>query len=250
MTSILIPGTLTDADLPADADLKTYLAGLSSVVYWGQADASHVTLASGAVSALKNVKGGSIEFAQATAGSRGSLAVQAGLDGYDAVTLDGTNDFYTYNDTFDFSGAFSVVTLATLTSLATQQTLINQYTGVSQQTGLIKVAGGGTAIFYHRGASVSAGVTYAAGVPGLFIGSFSGGTLRARSGAGSTASIAASGSVATGPLTLGKHPSFGLFWGGWLADVMLLNVDVLAAGNEQLLADITTYFRETYGLAI
>lgn len=252
MSTILVPDTFTDTSLPVDSDLRTFLAAKSELHSWFQADIDYATVASGAVSSLKTLKPASaIALAQATAANRGVLSAKAAIGGYDALDFDGSNDRYDLATAPDFSNPFSVVMLAQVTSLAASNNLFGRFTGPAQQTTIQSGTFG--LLYYQGGASgtIANAANFAAGVPHLIIAGASGGVARAKADNLAPVTFAAAGAASSAAIAIGALSSGGAApLGGWVSDVMIFAADLLAAGNETLLANVRAYFAGTYGLPL
>lgn len=247
MSSIIIPGSFDNEDLPVDLDLKAELIAHANLTYWAQADASTVTLASGLIVDWLNLKGGAKKFSQGTAGIRAALSADATL-GYDVgVFSSADGDYYDFSEAPDLTGAFSFVCLAKAATLGATKALMSQYVGASQQTSLF-LSSSNIISLGHRGTNLTNGTYSVADVWKLFIASGDATHSRLKVDDGSIVSGAVSGSAASGNFALGSIGNHSSKWNGSIADAQLWNIDLLDGTHADLLADVVQYFRGTYGL--
>lgn len=252
MSSIIIPATFTDTSLPIDTDLASYISARSELHSWFQADTDRATIASGAVASLKTLKAASsVTLDQATADYRGTLSAKAAIAGYEALNFDGANDRYAFSDMPDFSTAFSIVLLLSAPTPTGSKNIFGRFTAANQQTTLQL---GTVGLFYYTNnasATILPAAEFVADTPMLVMLSWSGNVGRAKVNNRALQTFAATGSASAAAAALGSLSSAGANpFLGWISDVMVFTSDLLAAGNESLLATVRAYFAGTYGLDI
>lgn len=260
MSRIICAGAFADTSLPVDGDLKSILLSDARLTDWWQADSQSATESGGAIVAFLNlVSGRGALNLLGGSGNIPALETNADFAGYQVANFKVASGSRRYAFS-QYPGApadFSYVWFGTVAPSATNQKLwyIEGATvGVGPLFAQITAnASGNLAVSSFIG-SPAGGLTLVNPATeikteqrALIIVSASGGTLRARYNSGAVQS------VARGPFTAGANAWLGAkdnalepFRAGVFSDFLRLDVDALAAGNEDLLALIDGYFAGTY----
>lgn len=260
MSRIICDGEFADTSLPVDGDLKSILLADAHLTDWWQADSQSATEADGTIAAFLNlVSGRGALNLLGGSGNIPALETSADFAGYQVANFKAASGSRRYVFA-QYPGApddFSYVWFGTVAPSATNQKLL-YVEGATQGVGplfaqITANASGNLAVSAFIG-SPAGGLTLVNPATevkteqqALIIVSSSGGTLRARYNSGAVQS------VARGPFAAGINAWLGAkdnalepFRAGVFSDLMRLDVDILAAGNEDLLAMVSGYFAGTY----
>ncbi|MCQ8497478.1 hypothetical protein JEK36_25395 [Klebsiella pneumoniae] len=251
MPGIVVAQNFNNTALPAGESLASALIADSGVKNWFQADANSVTLSGNDIVSFNDRKGTASKLTRADA-ANGATLVSNAFGQYSGVRFNASESDRSLfsGDVLDLTQPFSWSGVATLRALAASSNLCGTFTSSSVRAILnVSPTTNAGKLQFLYGSATCVGPTLDLNTPFAFVCGYDGTNIFLRVN-GVMASVAAAGSPSSSAFALGALPGGSQFWDGDVSDLFLCTVAMNTSAGASLLAKLTAFYKDVYGLTL
>ncbi|EIX9087179.1 hypothetical protein QIG86_02175 [Klebsiella pneumoniae] len=251
MPGIVVAQNFNNTALPAGESLASALIADSGVKNWFQADANSVTLSGNDIVSFNDRKGTASKLTRADA-ANGATLVSNAFGQYSGARFNASESDRSLfsGDVLDLTQPFSWSGVATLRALAASSNLCGTFTSSSVRAILnVSPTTNAGKLQFLYGSATCVGPTLDLNTPFAFVCGYDGTNIFLRVN-GVMASVAAAGSPSSSAFALGALPGGSQFWDGDVSDLFLCTVAMNTSAGASLLAKLTAFYKDVYGLTL
>ncbi|EMX0086788.1 hypothetical protein AAEV22_004496 [Escherichia coli] len=251
MPGIVVAQNFNNTALPAGESLASALIADSGVKNWFQADANSVTLSGNDIVSFNDRKGTASKLTRADA-AKGATLVSNAFGQYSGARFNAAESDRSLfsGDVLDLTQPFSWSGVATLRALAASSNLCGTFTSSSVRAILnVSPTTNAGKLQFLYGSATCVGPTLDLDTPFAFVCGYDGTNIFLRVN-GVMASVAAAGSPSSSAFALGALPGGSQFWDGDVSDLFLCTVAMNTSAGASLLAKLTAFYEDVYGLTL
>ncbi|HBX2620859.1 TPA: hypothetical protein MHT91_28345 [Klebsiella pneumoniae] len=251
MPGIVVAQNFNNTALPAGESLASALIADSGVKNWFQADANSVTLSGNDIASFNDRKGTASKLTRADA-ANGATLVSNAFGQYSGARFNASESDRSLfsGDVLDLTQPFSWSGVATLRALAASSNLCGTFTSSSVRAILnVSPTTNAGKLQFLYGSATCVGPTLDLNTPFAFVCGYDGTNIFLRVN-GVMASVAAAGSPSSSAFALGALPGGSQFWDGDVSDLFLCTVAMNTSAGASLLAKLTAFYEDVYGLTL
>lgn len=251
MPGIIVAQNFNNTALPAGESLASALIADSGVKNWFQADANSVTLSGNDIVSFNDRKGTASKLTRADA-ANGATLVSNAFGQYSGARFNASESDRSLfsGDVLDLTQPFSWSGVATLRALAASSNLCGTFTSSSVRAILnVSPTTNAGKLQFLYGSATCVGPTLDLDTPFAFVCGYDGTNIFLRVN-GVMASVAAAGSPSSSAFALGALPGGSQFWDGDVSDLFLCTVAMNTSAGASLLAKLTAFYKDVYGLTL
>ncbi|EIX9136909.1 hypothetical protein MLE59_001698 [Klebsiella pneumoniae] len=251
MPGIVVAQNFNNTALPAGESLASALIADSGVKNWFQADANSVTLSGNDIVSFNDRKGTASKLTRADA-ANGATLVSNAFGQYSGARFNASESDRSLfsGDVLDLTQPFSWSGVATLRALAASSNLCGTFTSSSVRAILnVSPTTNAGKLQFLYGSATCVGPTLDLNTPFAFVCGYDGTNIFLRVN-GVMASVAAAGSPSSSAFALGALPGGSQFWDGDVSDLFLCTVAMNTSAGASLLAKLTAFYEDVYGLTL
>ncbi|MGK1676423.1 hypothetical protein ACRE97_24030 [Klebsiella pneumoniae] len=251
MPGIVVAQNFKNNALPAGESLASALIADSGVKNWFQADANSVTLSGNDIVSFNDRKGTASKLTRADA-ANGATLVSNAFGQYSGARFNASESDRSLfsGDVLDLTQPFSWSGVATLRALAASSNLCGTFTSSSVRAILnVSPTTNAGKLQFLYGSATCVGPTLDLNTPFAFVCGYDGTNIFLRVN-GVMASVAAAGSPSSSAFALGALPGGSQFWDGDVSDLFLCTVAMNTSAGASLLAKLTAFYKDVYGLTL
>ena len=251
MPGIVVAQNFNNTALPAGESLASALIADSGVKNWFQADANSVTLSGNDIVSFNDRKGTASKLTRADA-AKGATLVSNAFGQYSGARFNAAESDRSLfsGDVLDLTQPFSWSGVATLRALAASSNLCGTFTSSSVRAILnVSPTTNAGKLQFLYGSATCVGPTLDLNTPFAFVCGYDGTNIFLRVN-GVMASVAAAGSPSSSAFALGALPGGSQFWDGDVSDLFLCTVAMNTSAGASLLAKLTAFYKDVYGLTL
>ncbi|ENZ8715544.1 hypothetical protein ACHBI6_001925 [Klebsiella aerogenes] len=251
MPGIVVAQNFNNTALPAGESLASALIADSGVKNWFQADANSVTLSGNDIASFNDRKGTASKLTRADA-AKGATLVSNAFGQYSGARFNAAESDRSLfsGDVLDLTQPFSWSGVATLRALAASSNLCGTFTSSSVRAILnVSPTTNAGKLQFLYGSATCVGPTLDLNTPFAFVCGYDGTNIFLRVN-GVMASVAAAGSPSSSAFALGALPGGSQFWDGDVSDLFLCTVAMNTSAGASLLAKLTAFYKDVYGLTL
>ncbi|HIF4856894.1 TPA: hypothetical protein ACX14C_000259 [Klebsiella pneumoniae] len=251
MPGIVVAQNFNNTALPAGESLASALIADSGVKNWFQADANSVTLSGNDIASFNDRKGTASKLTRADA-ANGATLVSNAFGQYSGARFNASESDRSLfsGDVLDLTQPFSWSGVATLRALAASSNLCGTFTSSSVRAILnVSPTTNAGKLQFLYGSATCVGPTLDLNTPFAFVCGYDGTNIFLRVN-GVMASVAAAGSPSSSAFALGALPGGSQFWDGDVSDLFLCTVAMNTSAGASLLAKLTAFYKDVYGLTL
>jgi hypothetical protein len=251
MPGIIVAQNFNNTALPAGESLASALIADSGVKNWFQADANSVTLSGNDIVSFNDRKGTASKLTRADA-ANGATLVSNAFGQYSGARFNASESDRSLfsGDVLDLTQPFSWSGVATLRALAASSNLCGTFTSSSVRAILnVSPTTNAGKLQFLYGSAKCVGPTLDLDTPFAFVCGYDGTNIFLRVN-GVMASVAAAGSPSSSAFALGALPGGSQFWDGDVSDLFLCTVAMNTSAGASLLAKLTAFYKDVYGLTL
>ncbi|HCB9182553.1 TPA: hypothetical protein M2P50_002458 [Klebsiella pneumoniae] len=251
MPGIVVAQNFNNTALPAGESLASALIADSGVKNWFQADANSVTLSGNDIVSFNDRKGTASKLTRADA-AKGATLVSNAFGQYSGARFNAAESDRSLfsGDVLDLTQPFSWSGVATLRALAASSNLCGTFTSSSVRAILnVSPTTNAGKLQFLYGSATCVGPTLDLNTPFAFVCGYDGTNIFLRVN-GVMASVAAAGSPSSSAFALGALPGGSQFWDGDVSDLFLCTVAMNTSAGASLLAKLTAFYEDVYGLTL
>ncbi|HCI6908571.1 hypothetical protein [Klebsiella pneumoniae] len=251
MPGIVVAQNFNNTALPAGESLASALIADSGVKNWFQADANSVTLSGNDIVSFNDRKGTASKLTRADA-AKGATLVSNAFGQYSGARFNAAESDRSLfsGDVLDLTQPFSWSGVATLRALTATSNLCGTFTSSSVRAILnVSPTTNAGKLQFLYGSKTCVGPTLDLDTPFAFVCGYDGTNIFLRVN-GVMASVAAAGSPSSSAFALGALPGGSQFWDGDVSDLFLCTVAMNTSAGASLLAKLTAFYKDVYGLTL
>ncbi|HHI0063422.1 TPA: hypothetical protein ACP4Z7_000713 [Escherichia coli] len=251
MPGIVVAQNFNNTALPAGESLASALIADPGVKNWFQADANSVTLSGNDIASFNDRKGTASKLTRADA-AKGATLVSNAFGQYSGARFNAAESDRSLfsGDVLDLTQPFSWSGVATLRALAASSNLCGTFTSSSVRAILnVSPTTNAGKLQFLYGSATCVGPTLDLNTPFAFVCGYDGTNIFLRVN-GVMASVAAAGSPSSSAFALGALPGGSQFWDGDVSDLFLCTVAMNTSAGASLLAKLTAFYEDVYGLTL
>nr|DAV78091.1 MAG TPA: hypothetical protein [Caudoviricetes sp.] len=251
MPGIIVAQNFNNTALPAGESLASALIADSGVKNWFQADANSVTLSGNDIVSFNDRKGTASKLTRADA-ANGATLVSNAFGQYSGARFNASESDRSLfsGDVLDLTQPFSWSGVATLRALAASSNLCGTFTSSSVRAILnVSPTTNAGKLQFLYGSATCVVPTLDLDTPFAFVCGYDGTNIFLRVN-GVMASVAAAGSPSSSAFALGALPGGSQFWDGDVSDLFLCTVAMNTSAGASLLAKLTAFYKDVYGLTL
>ncbi|MEA4738352.1 hypothetical protein VBP95_26635 [Klebsiella pneumoniae] len=251
MPGIVVAQNFNNTALPAGESLASALIADSGVKNWFQADANSVTLSGNDIVSFNDRKGTASKLTRADA-AKGATLVSNAFGQYSGARFNAAESDRSLfsGDVLDLTQPFSWSGVTTLRALAASSNLCGTFTSSSVRAILnVSPTTNAGKLQFLYGSATCVGPTLDLNTPFAFVCGYDGTNIFLRVN-GVMASVAAAGSPSSSAFALGALPGGSQFWDGDVSDLFLCTVAMNTSAGASLLAKLTAFYKDVYGLTL
>ncbi|STU29786.1 Uncharacterised protein [Klebsiella pneumoniae] len=251
MPGIVVAQNFKNNALPAGESLASALIADAGVKNWFQADANSVTLSGDDIASFNDRKGTASKLTRAGA-ANGATLVSNAFGPYSGARFNASESDRSLfsGDVLDLTQPFSWSGVATLRALAASSNLCGTFTSSSVRAILnVSPTTNAGKLQFLYGSATCVGPTLDLNTPFAFVCGYDGTNIFLRVN-GVMASVAAAGSPSSSAFALGALPGGSQFWDGDVSDLFLCTVAMNTNAGASLLAKLTAFYEDVYGLTL
>ncbi|HHC1581686.1 TPA: hypothetical protein ACN7VY_000687 [Klebsiella pneumoniae] len=251
MPGIVVAQNFNNTALPAGESLASALIADSGVKNWFQADANSVTLSGNDIVSFNDRKGTASKLTRADA-AKGATLVSNAFGQYSGARFNAAESDRSLfsGDVLDLTQPFSWSGVATLRALTATSNLCGTFTSSSVRAILnVSPTTNAGKLQFLYGSTTCVGPTLDLDTPFAFVCGYDGTNIFLRVN-GVMASVAAAGSPSSSAFALGALPGGSQFWDGDVSDLFLCTVAMNTSAGASLLAKLTAFYKDVYGLTL